>query len=1614
VTNKQPESNFYRRLWLLLSSRTSIVFGTILLLVLTGGVLYARNLINQRLVPLVEKNLKQLLGRPVEIGEVEGFSLNGLRFDSASIPATKEDIDRITAEAVKVEFNLWRLLFNQTLGLNVTLINPDIYLDQTPDGRWISTEFQTTEGGSDVIEIDLETIRARNADLVLNPTFEPGRPQGQVAISQVDAVTRFLESDRGIEFEVSGQPTRGGKFDINGQYLPTSQQTELAVEGQNLLAADVSRLLDLPITLQAGRTDADLTVQLQPEQEQPVVVGQASFSNVTAQIPNIPQKFFNTQGKLLFQEGRNIALENLTTSYGTIPIQLAGSLNTLKGYNLSGQVDAVSAKNLFDTLDLDLPFPTTGTLQAELQLQGEIEQPILTGNVSTINTAQIDRVGFSNINTRFRLTPQQLTFNNIRGTPVAGGLITGRGRIDLEQNELVVNLQGQNVSGNAIARGYEISPDFTIGNVSGTARIAGTPDNIRTVAQLRTSNATYPGRARVVVTNEGRTLIRNAVFQVAGGTVRGRGQYDRGQFQGVVNTSNVALNPFNQELRGQLNANLRFSGTAFDLSNIQAQGQVGFDQGLALIEQPLTAQVRWNGEQIIVREATAPGFNASGTVGVRLEEQIPEIAAFNLNVRADDYDLQYLGLDFPGNIALTGAGDFTGRVTGSPKAPNAIGDIRLQDLTVNNLAFEPVLTGRLNARSGQRTQLQVSGQQDQIAFVLDRNNQPSSFFIRRNDALARGVTKGENLVVNVEDFPIAVLRNAIPGDALQNLEPIAGNISANLVIDLAQNIAKSSVVGEFAIAKRGRSPIAEGVAEPIAQPRLGSITAEEFRGRIRYQDGNFTLREGQLLQDESRIALSGDLQAGREFQFQINLDSARIERVLQTLNAFIAQNSDNETQPIRLAGEKIFQDISVGLPNAPLLAQLRRFLEIKALVRQQRRENNEATIPTLAELNGTLNGNVIVSGSLQPGRQQAFNVNFDLLGNDWVWGEYNIEEAIAKGTFDNGVLTLQPLRIDLGEAFLAYRGQLGQQELSGQLEVESLPVTLVKPFLPTALPVNVAGELDALVNLAGSLNNPTAQGEVALVGGRVNKQPLETAQLDFTYNDARLNFDSNVAVAQTQQPVEITGSIPVQLPLASVEPDSNQINLQANLQNENLALLNLFTDAVTWVDGQGQVNLDVGGTLNQPNIMGTASVDNATFRTQALPQPLTSVTGNLELNGDRLVIEQIQANYNRDSITAQGVLPIFNTQLAQQLAANNPLTVSFNDLSINLKGLYQGDVSGNVAITDTVFSPDLGGKIRLSNGEVLIRGREQTPATETDPDVLQVPVETAVSESPITFTGLELILAENVRVINQPLLNFEVMGDLAINGTLDNPRPVGVVSLTGGQINLFTTQFTLDRGSEQTVRFTPQGGLDPILDINLVATVPAVTGGRSSTPAARPFISNEVQEFSTTDFGSVSSVRVEATVQGAASKLEENLELTSDPARSEAEIVALLGGSFVNALNVGQADPALGLAAIGGAALFNNLQGNFSELFSALGISEFRLFPTIVTDSDDNTSVLGLAAEAVFNLVNDFSVSVSYVIGTDDPLSYNLIYRINNQWRVRGSSNFAGENRAVVEYEMSF
>lgn len=145
------------------------------------------------------------------------------------------------------------------------------------------------------------------------------------------------------------------------------------------------------------------------------------------------------------------------------------------------------------------------------------------------------------------------------------------------------------------------------------------------------------------------------------------------------------------------------------------------------------------------------------------------------------------------------------------------------------------------------------------------------------------------------------------------------------------------------------------------------------------------------------------------------------------------------------------------------------------------------------------------------------------------------------------------------------------------------------------------------------------------------------------------------------------------------------------------------------------------------------------------------------------------------------------------------------------------------------------------------------------------------------------------------------------------------------------------------------------------------------------------------------------------------MELTSDPSRSQSEIIALIGGSFVNTL--GSGDTGLGLANLAGSALLGNFQGTFSNVANSLGLSELRLFPTVITSENNasSSSTLGLAAEAGVDISRNISASVLKVLtAADQPAQLGVNYRVNDNVRLRTSTDFSGDTQAVVEYEDRF
>ncbi|MBW4425805.1 MAG: translocation/assembly module TamB domain-containing protein [Nostoc desertorum CM1-VF14] len=1963
-----------KRLWLLVLSRGSITLSGLLLLGVVVGIWRLWTFVQTELTPLAQQSLTTTLNRPVKLGRVTQFSLTGVQFGASAIPATPTDPDRATIETVEVGFDLLQLIFNRNLKLDVTLVNPDIYIDQDDQGRWISTKIASSrEGGA--IKTDLDYLRFRNAKLALMPQKRAGgaggagskgeelsplppsprpsasSPDFPVTFSQINGSAQLLANNQLIRFNVGGQADSGGSISIQGETRSKVLAGNFQLQAQDLLAADITRLIKLPVNLQAGRANGDLLVRLTPGQ-QTLLYGNAAVQGVTLQIPKVPQLLSNSQGNLRFQ-GTELHLNNVTTNYGKIPVVATGIIDTQTGFKLVGRVNAVSLANAQDTLKVKLPMPIAGQVQADLQITGSTKEPVISGTVTTIQTARIDKVDFNSISSKFEFatTSSLITLKDIQGKAKVGGDITGVGTIKLGKTPRVdINFAAKNLPGDAIAKVYEITPGFQIGNVSGTAQLTGAPTNVQTLVQFQAPNGTYPGTGEVAIAPNRNVSFRNVALNVSDGTVRATGSYANerwqavavasgvklepfvdksqlqnvslaeaqfngrlilsgstapfkiatirsdgggveigggtvavsniqlqdqsfsaqlvangvrlgqilkqsppalnnplagtfqiagnrdnfslktlrgsgegrlavgggtvtasniqvangvyqaqvkannvpvqqlatlpkqfqgaltgqfnvagsvdsfklqtiqangqaqinvargtitasniqlangmyqaqvqaknvpvrqlaavppqfggtltgqanvagsvesfqpqtiqasgqgrvdvaggtitasniqvgngvyqaqvqannvplqqlaavppqfrgtltgqanvagsvksfqpqtiqasgqgrldvaggtiaasniqlanGRYQAVVDASGVELNRLNQQLRGQFGGQLQLAGAlgSSKLADVRAAGQVQLSQGIPGFEQPLTAAIAWSGERLSIERATAPGLSVTGNILANARKAgIPEITALNLNVQAQDYDLKQLPINLPNQVAVAGRVDFNGQITGKLPLPNVVGQINLRDLVVQDIAFEPLLTGNIDSVQGRGLNLNLAGNSDRLAFNLDANNRPKSFLVKWQQASAIGNVQGNDWALKLANFPLQILNLTPP--------PITrlgtGKITGLLTGDLLFNQQTLAATGNLA----------------IANPQIGRLKGDRLAAQFRYSDEKGTLTNSEFVKGKSNYALVGTFAQspkGPQLQGKLNVNQGEIQDVLTVAQIFDLQNLPGGSAEIYGTAEDL-TTIPQGAPNQPLLTQIQRFSEIEALVAEQEEQRlNSTPIPDLADLKGTFNGEVAVNTATSNGLSVDFNLN----GQNFAWGKekernrfYTADKVIAEGNFENGVLSLRPLRIESENRLIAFTGNVGGDEQSGQLRVNNFPVQLLNNFVK--LPVGITGNLNGTAALAGSIANPQARGELQITEGLLNQKKIDSAIASFSYANGRLNFGSTVAVAGPK-PVDITGSIPYKLPFASVAPDSEQISLEMKLENEGLALLNALNNQVVFEEGKGEVDLKVSGTLQEPEVNGIATINDAIFSAQALPGKLEDVTGRILFNFDNISVENFQGRFSRGKVEAAGKIPIFNNE---NVIIDNPLTVNLDQLALNLKGLYLGGASGNLQITGSALSPVIGGKVNLFDGQVLLA--ESTNATSSTNSGLGVsPIKdnkqskaeigNGIGNATARFNNLDLELGKNVQITRPPILNFRATGNLIVNGSINQPIPDGTIRLEKGGVNLFTTQFNLARGYQHTATFSPSQPRDPNLDIRLYAKVLDVTQ------------SNDFSRINTTGLSALESVRVEATINGLASKLNENLELTSSPSRSQTEIVALLGGGFVD--TQGRGDSTLGLINIAGSAVFNNFQSAFNQIGSTFGLSELRIFPTIISDNPEagrSSSTLELAAEAGVDISSKISVSSIKILTTNDPFQWGVNYRINDKFRVRASTNLADDSRAVVEYQTRF
>ena len=530
-------------------------------------------LVKKKLPPFLENQIANIIERPIDLGEVKGFSLNSIRFGKTVIPPTATDTDKVTVEEVKVGFNIFPVLFRRVLPLDVALVQPDIYLEQEQDGEWINLDFLQ----SDPNEEKKDPLLYFDVDLDIEQADITAVPYQQDALQgQVDGRGRFHQKKAFAEYDLDATIEQA-KAKIQGATKLETGSTNTKLLVEDLALSDVATFLPIPVEINSGILNANLDVNIPSFEEITAanIQGTVNLQNLEGEATDLNAPI-SARSKLNFS-GRNADVGETQASLGNITAQIAGQVNLDTGYDINLNVLPFQLASLPSGIQQQLPVDVAGEVEAQVQLRGEIKDPQLTGNINNTQTVVIDKTAFRQINADFRANLAEVILENVRITPVAGGSVTAEGTvetnlrqaldseesIDATKMPLAFNFEADLPTQELVSPYYQLPQRTTIGNLSAQGEINGTIDNPQALVQWNIADSTasnlknIAGSGELVVANQN-VLLRDAeiTYDEGRADLEANANLDNKQWQASLDADSLELTPFlSQFSNSNLNLN---------------------------------------------------------------------------------------------------------------------------------------------------------------------------------------------------------------------------------------------------------------------------------------------------------------------------------------------------------------------------------------------------------------------------------------------------------------------------------------------------------------------------------------------------------------------------------------------------------------------------------------------------------------------------------------------------------------------------------------------------------------------------------------------------------------------------------------------------------------------------------------------------------------------------------------------------------------------------------------------------------------------------------------------------------------------------------------------------
>ncbi len=571
--------------------------------------------------------------------------------------------------------------------------------------------------------------------------------------------------------------------------------------------------------------------------------------------------------------------------------------------------------------------------------------------------------------------------------------------------------------------------------------------------------------------------------------------------------------------------------------------------------------------------------------------------------------------------------------------------------------------------------------------------------------------------------------------------------------------------------------------------------------------------------------------------------------------------------------------------------------------------NNEKnkTIVDPAMLKGSVNAVARLEGS----KISDFKLDVEAAGKVWIKGARTRQVDIMpfKATFKSRSLAEQ-----------------------GEFVLLNIPFSILSLFFST--PSSLSGMFGITGKYYLRENSPELDAELVLRDARILKKELVLERGNIFISNSILRTDISIREASATDSITVFGDIP----LNSDVP----FDLKVESHGDALSFLDgLTNEVIKWNSGSIDLKLFIRGTLTEAVSNGFLVIKDGTFLLNNML--VRDIESKIFFDFNRFEVLKFEGKSSRKGVfTAQGAMPLF-----REVENNNEvLNVAMKSIDLRQQS-FDFIISSDVQIKRSLLRPLIGGEITIDKGSISTnkRSRNRRRVIDSD-DKIKLSSSRLIYKSfpeqawdyqsdsakPITlflqdqespaskiltssfpkefsnigFDSLSLYLGPELSIETQPFATFNASGKVILDGPLDeNLDLTGLIRLTKGRVNLFTTTFDLDKKYKNTATFTPSMGLVPFLDIKLTTRVPDVVQDVSKLESPNDFAVNSL---GSVGIGGSRFVKIELVATGLADRISEVYELSSTPVLSKSQILDLIGGNSLTMLmSGGQREVLVGL-----------------------------------------------------------------------------------------------------------